>query len=63
VILGAGEVGQLIAEARQAPEYQLDLIGFVDGEPPPRSLATVNGTLLGTPQELPTIRVGTRLNV
>jgi exopolysaccharide biosynthesis polyprenyl glycosylphosphotransferase len=56
VILGAGEVGQLIAKKLvRHPEYQLDLIGFVDGEPPPGTLATSNGIRLGTPQELPTI--------
>ena len=56
VILGTGEVGQLIARKLvRHPEYQLHLVGFVDGAPLPGALATNNATLLGTPQELPTI--------
>jgi len=37
VIVGAGEVGQLVArKVVQHPEYGIDLVGFVDDDPRPR---------------------------
>ena len=54
VILGAGDVGQLIArKLRQHPEYAIRLVGFVDETPrTPRSdLGEIR--LLGSPDRLP----------
>jgi exopolysaccharide biosynthesis polyprenyl glycosylphosphotransferase len=56
LIVGAGEVGQLIAKKlANHPEYHLDFVGFVDTQPRPRPLAHAPLELLGTPQELPEI--------
>jgi exopolysaccharide biosynthesis polyprenyl glycosylphosphotransferase len=56
VIVGAGEVGvQLAKTLVRHPEYQLDLVGFVDGELPIGARETARGPLLGTPEELPAI--------
>jgi exopolysaccharide biosynthesis polyprenyl glycosylphosphotransferase len=55
LILGAGDVGQLIArKITQHPEYAIDLVGFVDDDPrQPRSDVEVN--LLGGVAALPEI--------
>ena len=37
MIVGAGEVGQVVAqEVLQHPEYGINLVGFVDDDPPTR---------------------------
>ena len=37
IIVGAGDVGQLVAQKlRQHPEYGINLVGFVDGNPKER---------------------------
>jgi len=54
VIVGAGEVGQLIAgKLARHPEYQLNLVGFVDARPRPPQLGADPLRILGTPDELP----------
>ena len=53
VIVGAGDVGQLIArKIRQHPEYGLNLVGFVDREPKSARADLGDLTLLGEPREL-----------
>jgi exopolysaccharide biosynthesis polyprenyl glycosylphosphotransferase len=53
VIVGAGEIGQLIAKKlANHPEYQLSLVGFVDTQPRPKP---VGARLLGSATDLPTI--------
>jgi exopolysaccharide biosynthesis polyprenyl glycosylphosphotransferase len=56
VIVGAGDVGQLIArKLRQHPEYGIDLVGFVDEHPRDvrRDLGPV--WMLGGPENLPDV--------
>ena len=56
VIVGAGEVGQLIArKLARHPEYQLNVVGFVDARPRPQQRGTDPLTILGTPDDLPEI--------
>ncbi|HET9438361.1 MAG TPA: sugar transferase [Gaiellaceae bacterium] len=53
VIVGAGDVGQLIArKLLQHPEYGINLVGFVDAEPRPRRAGLEHVALLGTTDEL-----------
>lgn len=54
VIVGAGDVGQLIArKLQQHPEYAIDLVGFVDVQPKERREDLADLTLLGPPEGLP----------
>jgi exopolysaccharide biosynthesis polyprenyl glycosylphosphotransferase len=56
VIVGAGEVGQLIArKLLHHPEYGLNLIGFVDGRPEPRRGPVEHLPVIGAPDRLPAI--------
>jgi exopolysaccharide biosynthesis polyprenyl glycosylphosphotransferase len=56
VIVGAGDVGQLIArKLLQHPEYGLHLVGFVDDEPKKARGDLKHFTLLGPPASLPTL--------
>jgi exopolysaccharide biosynthesis polyprenyl glycosylphosphotransferase len=56
VIVGAGEVGQLVGrKLLQHPEYGINLVGFVDGEPKERRSDLQHLTLLGPPDRLPAI--------
>src|SRR5829696_2971650 len=56
VIVGAGEVGQLIGrKLLQHPEYGINLVGFVDAEPKERRADLEHLTLLGPPERLATI--------
>jgi exopolysaccharide biosynthesis polyprenyl glycosylphosphotransferase len=56
VIVGAGDVGQLIAKKLlQHPEYGINLVGFVDAEPKERREDLEHLTLLGPPDRLPAI--------
>jgi exopolysaccharide biosynthesis polyprenyl glycosylphosphotransferase len=56
VIVGAGEVGQLIARKMlQHPEYGLNVVGFVDPRPRERRGDLGHVSLLGTPEDLPEI--------
>ncbi len=56
VIVGAGDVGQLIAKKYlQHPEYGINLVGFVDAEPRERRPDLGHLTLLGSPDELPSL--------
>lgn len=53
IIVGAGEVGQLVArKILQHPEYGLNIVGFIDAEPKERrdDLGTLN--VLGAPEKL-----------
>src|SRR3989442_3818691 len=53
IIIGAGDVGQLIArKLLQHPEYGINLIGFVDGEPKERRQDLGDLQLLGTNDEM-----------
>ena len=56
VIVGAGEVGQLVARKMlQHREYGIHLVGFVDGEPMERREELSHLPLLGAPDRLPAI--------
>jgi len=56
VIVGAGDVGQLIAKKYlQHPEYGINLVGFVDAEPKARRDDLGHLTLLGGPSNLPSL--------
>jgi exopolysaccharide biosynthesis polyprenyl glycosylphosphotransferase len=56
VIVGAGEVGQLIGRKLfQHPEYGIALLGFVDRAPKERRADLGHLTLLGAPEQLPEI--------
>ena len=56
IIIGAGEVGQLIAKKlMKHPEYGINLVGFVDAQPKERREDLGNLTLLGAPDRLPGI--------
>jgi exopolysaccharide biosynthesis polyprenyl glycosylphosphotransferase len=56
VIVGAGDVGQLIArKLLKHPEYGINLVGFVDDEPRERREDLGTLTLLGSPERLPGI--------
>jgi exopolysaccharide biosynthesis polyprenyl glycosylphosphotransferase len=56
VIVGAGDVGQLIAKKYlQHPEYRINLVGFVDRQPKERRPDLGHLTLLGSPDELPSL--------
>jgi exopolysaccharide biosynthesis polyprenyl glycosylphosphotransferase len=53
VIVGAGDIGQLVARKLvQNPEYGVDLVGFVDGEPRPLRDEVARVPLLGDPSQL-----------
>jgi exopolysaccharide biosynthesis polyprenyl glycosylphosphotransferase len=48
VVVGAGDVGQLVArKLRQHPEYGINLLGFVDGDPRPLGPAVADVPVLG----------------
>jgi exopolysaccharide biosynthesis polyprenyl glycosylphosphotransferase len=56
VIVGAGEVGQLVAKKLlQHPEYGINLVGFVDDRPKERRDDLRHLTLLGGPDRLTAI--------
>jgi exopolysaccharide biosynthesis polyprenyl glycosylphosphotransferase len=56
VIVGAGDVGQLIArKLLQHPEYGMNVVGFVDSEPKERRADLGNVRVVGAPEELPDI--------
>ncbi|MGO9761232.1 MAG: sugar transferase [Solirubrobacteraceae bacterium] len=57
LIVGAGEVGQLIARKLvNHPEYGANVVGFVDRNPKPRRAdLPENLTILGPPERLPAI--------
>lgn len=53
VIVGAGDVGQLVArKLRQHPEYGLNIVGFVDAHPKERQPGLGDINLLGSPERL-----------
>ena len=54
IIVGAGEVGQLIArKILNHPEYGLNLVGFIDPNPRTRRPDIDHLTILGPPSKLP----------
>ena len=56
VIVGAGEVGQLVARKFiQHPEHGINVVGFVDDQPAQRSDDVADLTILGDPEDLPAI--------
>jgi exopolysaccharide biosynthesis polyprenyl glycosylphosphotransferase len=53
VIVGAGEVGQLIGrKLLQHPEYRINLLGFVDSEPREKRLDLGDLPVLGSPEDI-----------
>jgi exopolysaccharide biosynthesis polyprenyl glycosylphosphotransferase len=56
VIVGAGEVGQLVGrKLLKHPEYGINLVGFIDAEPRERRDDLEHLTLLGPPERLPAL--------
>ena len=56
VIVGAGEVGQLVArKLLQHPEYGINLVGLVDADPKPRRADLSELPVLGPPERLPAL--------
>jgi exopolysaccharide biosynthesis polyprenyl glycosylphosphotransferase len=56
IIVGAGDVGQLVArKILKHPEYGLNLVGFVDLHPKERREDLDHLTLLGSPEQLPSL--------
>lgn len=56
VIFGAGEVGQFVAKKLlQHPEYGVNLLGFVDGEPRRLCGELADVRVLGDPSDLPAL--------
>ena len=56
VIVGAGDVGQLIArKVAQHREYGMDVVGFVDSAPKDQQAGLGELKLLGTPDDLPAL--------
>jgi exopolysaccharide biosynthesis polyprenyl glycosylphosphotransferase len=56
VIVGAGDVGQLVARKLLThPEYGINLVGFIDDRPKERRNDLANLALLGTTERLPGI--------
>jgi exopolysaccharide biosynthesis polyprenyl glycosylphosphotransferase len=56
VIVGAGEVGQTVAEKlSRHPEYGVNVVGFVDAHPRERREAVRSLRILGAPDELPDV--------
>ena len=56
VIVGAGDVGQAIAEKLlRHPEYGVNLVGFVDAEPKAQRPSLSELTILGPPERLQSI--------
>ncbi len=56
VIVGAGDVGQLIArKLLHHPEYGINIVGLVDSEPKERGPGLADLTLLGGTEELPAL--------
>ncbi len=54
VIVGAGEVGQLVArKLLQHREYGINLVGFIDAQPKERREDLESLTILGVPEQLP----------
>jgi exopolysaccharide biosynthesis polyprenyl glycosylphosphotransferase len=53
IIVGAGDVGQRLArKVMHHPEYGIDLVGFVDDEPRPKSAGLDRLDMLGGPDDL-----------
>jgi exopolysaccharide biosynthesis polyprenyl glycosylphosphotransferase len=56
VIVGAGDIGQAIAEKLlRHPEYGVNVVGFVDTEPKEQRVALADLTILGPPERLSSI--------
>jgi exopolysaccharide biosynthesis polyprenyl glycosylphosphotransferase len=54
IIVGAGDVGQTVAEKLlRHPEYGINIIGFVDSEPKEQRPTLRHLTILGPPERLP----------
>ncbi len=53
VIVGAGEVGQLVGrKLLQHPEYQINLVGFVDSDPREKRRDLGDLSVLGAPEQI-----------
>jgi exopolysaccharide biosynthesis polyprenyl glycosylphosphotransferase len=53
VIIGAGQVGQLFGrKLLQHPEYRINLLGFIDGEPREKRRDLGDLPVLGTPEQI-----------
>jgi len=56
VIVGAGSIGQLLADKFTQPRFHgLRVVGFVDDAPPPRNPAVADIPVLGRVDELPSL--------
>jgi exopolysaccharide biosynthesis polyprenyl glycosylphosphotransferase len=56
IIVGAGDVGQLVArKVIQHPEYGVNIVGFVDANPKAPRAEVENIALLGSPERLPAL--------
>jgi exopolysaccharide biosynthesis polyprenyl glycosylphosphotransferase len=56
VIVGAGEVGQLVArKLLRHPEYGINLVGLVDADPRPRRSELSDIPIFGAPERLPAL--------
>jgi exopolysaccharide biosynthesis polyprenyl glycosylphosphotransferase len=56
IIVGAGDVGQLVArKLLKHPEYGLNLVGLVDDDPKERRGDLEHLTVLGSPDDLPSL--------
>jgi exopolysaccharide biosynthesis polyprenyl glycosylphosphotransferase len=56
VIVGAGDVGQALAEKLlRHPEYGINVVGFIDSEPKERHGTVGDLSILGPPERLPAV--------
>src|SRR5919197_375372 len=63
VIVGAGEVGQLVArKLMQHPEYRIDVVGFADDNPKQMRREMAGVPVLGSPTELPQLVAAYSIN-
>ncbi len=63
VIVGAGEVGQLVArKLMQHPEYRIDVVGFADDNPKQMRREMARVPVLGSPNELPQLVAAYAIN-
>src|SRR5919197_5464395 len=63
VIVGAGEVGQLVArKLMQHPEYRIDVVGFADDNPKQMRREMARVPVLGSPTELPQLVAAYSIN-
>jgi exopolysaccharide biosynthesis polyprenyl glycosylphosphotransferase len=63
VIVGAGDIGQLVArKLMQHPEYRIEVVGFADDNPKQMRREMARMPVLGSPSELPQIVAAYAIN-